>query len=381
MKKSVRLMAAVMGVCMLCGCTAKETKTTRSTKATSEVTESESSETTESESESASQSESESASETSADATTDDTDPTADSSATETSGEDTSGTATETSVEGTSGTSAEDSSVTETSANPADQNSGKYYESFLKNEATLDVSYLQSVKDDLYGLEMDGIDFPDREMTCKEFLEFLKAHSWQNQQVGNTEQIDKYAIIDCGQDGDPELLVMVSGMGEFTPQIVIKAFDGKLKVTAILESWSRSSTQTNMAGCIFSDGAGGAALHYTEYGYLNEKGEVVKTVSIMSQFGNWSVILPIFDKMEEYLDSAGLPTDYYMMEIKWSDSDKAYYSIATADNSGTIDPELQILFDQTKVDQIDAKDVNAKIIESVGESRYNAPAIAWKELK
>lgn len=349
MKKSVRLLAAVVGVCLLCGCTAKETKATRTTKEQTTASESDEKETTTETSEKNSES-SDKETENSSDKTEDTTEDT---------------------------TASEETA--DSSAKQEEPKAMKEYEAFLKDEAKVDISFLQGKKDSMYFLDMDDADFPDRELKRSEFYAFIKAHTWQTSMDG-TGPKEKYTFIDCGQDGEMELLYLVENLGEFCPQFVIKSVDGKLKMTAILESWSRNDTFTNSAGFLTSTGSGGAALRYTEYGYLNEKGEAVITASVSSQFANFDIINPEFAKMEEYCSSHNLTADYYIDEVKFGQDSTPYFALLHAQNKD-IDPELQKLFDETSVKKMGFEEYLAKIKESVGEKRYNAPAVTWTELK
>lgn len=364
MKKSVRVFAAVLGVCMLCGCTAKETKTTRMTKEETTASESDTTETTTESTLESTEASSESTSEVK-----------------ESTTESTSESASDTTEDTTEETTADTSASEETSDSSAENgdSSMKDYKDFLNGKAKVDISFLQEKKDSLYFLNMeDDTDFPDRALKRDEFFAFLKTHTWRTSPEGSGSK-ESYTLIDCGQDGEMELIYQVEGLGDFRPQFVIKSVDGQLKLTSILESWSRNDAFVNAAGFLTSSGAGGAALHYTEYGYLDENGETVIVASVSSQFGNFDIINPEFAKMEEYCSNHDLTSDYYIDEVKFGADSTPLYTLLNAQDK-ELDPELKKLFDETSVQKIGYEEYISKIKEKVGEKRYNAPSVTWTEL-
>lgn len=366
MKKSVRILAAVLGVCMLCGCTAKETKTTRVTKEDTTASESDTTEdTTESTTEST-----EASSESTSEVT---------ESTTETTSESASDT-TEDTTKDTEDTTENTSASEETSDSSAENgdSSMKDYKDFLNGDAKVDISFLLEKKDSLYFLNMDDADFPDRALKRDEFFAFLKTHTWRTSPEGSGPK-EEYTLIDCGQDGEMELIYQVENLGDFRPQFVIKSVDGQLKLTSILESWSRNDVFVNTAGFLTSSGAGGAALRYTEYGYLDENGETVIVASVSSQFGNFDIINPEFAKMEEYSSNHDLTSDYYIDEVKFGADSTPLYTLLNAQDK-ELDPELKKLFDETSVQKIGYEEYISKIKEKVGEKRFNAPNVTWTEL-
>ena len=69
-------------------------------------------------------------------------------------------------------------------------------------------------------------------------------------------------FIDCGNDGNQELLVKTTisaTVEEWVINSVIKDFGGNYKLIYSGDSWTRSSTEINTAGVIFNSGSNGAA--------------------------------------------------------------------------------------------------------------------------
>ncbi|MCR5054050.1 MAG: hypothetical protein K6A69_04335 [Lachnospiraceae bacterium] len=83
-----------------------------------------------------------------------------------------------------------------------------------------------------------------------------------------------YRMIDCGSDGEPELLVSVEFEGPeiFTLFLVIKEIDGELNIIYDADMWSRSETIINDDGTIETGGSGGAAIHYSSDAFIDKDG-------------------------------------------------------------------------------------------------------------
>ena len=83
------------------------------------------------------------------------------------------------------------------------------------------------------------------------------------------------SYIDCGLDGNIEKLVdliLDGGTDYFHPCMVIKNFDGKLKICYDADSWSRCSTDVSYNGQVSSSGANGADSHGSKSGYIDSLG-------------------------------------------------------------------------------------------------------------
>lgn len=87
-----------------------------------------------------------------------------------------------------------------------------------------------------------------------------------------------YAIIDCGNDGIPELAIRVVGdnserMDEVDNYYIIKRVDGELRVVDAYEAYYRSWGELNKYGVYHSSGSGGASLMAESYVRVNAQGE------------------------------------------------------------------------------------------------------------
>ncbi|SDB22765.1 hypothetical protein SAMN02910298_01104 [Pseudobutyrivibrio sp. YE44] len=119
-----------------------------------------------------------------------------------------------------------------------------------------------------------------------EFSEFLKdGHSYSLNDIvskiteegqygeGWTYESSTDTYIDCGLDGNIEMIVSLLFDDEFTPSLVIKNIDGKLNICFTGTSWSRCETSVYYTGEVCSFGSGGATYHGGEYGYIDALGK------------------------------------------------------------------------------------------------------------
>lgn len=88
-----------------------------------------------------------------------------------------------------------------------------------------------------------------------------------------------YKTIDCGNDGNKELLFQqefsADEMGGeiFTLFMILKDMGGELKICYDQDMWSRSDVTINDDGTIFGSGSGGAALHVYDFAFVDAKGD------------------------------------------------------------------------------------------------------------
>jgi hypothetical protein len=88
-----------------------------------------------------------------------------------------------------------------------------------------------------------------------------------------------YRTIDCGNDGENELLYQqeftAGDMGGeiFTLFMILKDMGGELKICYDQDMWSRSDVTINDDGTIYGSGSGGAALHVYDFSYVDAKGD------------------------------------------------------------------------------------------------------------
>ena len=82
----------------------------------------------------------------------------------------------------------------------------------------------------------------------------------------------KWSYIDCGNDGNSELVLCVDklcGGEEFKVMYFIKYMNGRLYVCYAKDAWSRSRTTLCKDGCIVNEGSSGADYSSGEVYYLN----------------------------------------------------------------------------------------------------------------
>ncbi len=87
-----------------------------------------------------------------------------------------------------------------------------------------------------------------------------------------------FSYIDCGMDGDKELLVQQEFTADemyetFTLCMIIKDMDGELQICWDQDMWSRSEISVNEDGTIEGSGSGGASVHYYDKAFVDAEGE------------------------------------------------------------------------------------------------------------
>ncbi|MBR5347786.1 MAG: hypothetical protein IK125_00945 [Lachnospiraceae bacterium] len=275
MSKRIRLVAAALAICLLCGCTAKEstkkTKKTKKTKTTTEDTELDGSNIT---------------------------DPieTSDSNA---------------DPDGTSDPNADPNGTSDPNADPnaydgprpgsaeLDSDEGAksrvLYQKFLKDEVKVDITYIRDNAANFNGMDFMSANIPDGDLTYSELVELFKAGSYRE----SDDAFCMYGFLDCGLDGDPELLIQIGELGDFEEKLVIKAFEGKLKLTCVLESWSRSFPYIFDTGYVETDGSASNSIVLLERGVINAEG-VYEQKAVMELYtGNFAEIDPQLAILDE----------------------------------------------------------------------------------
>ena len=110
-----------------------------------------------------------------------------------------------------------------------------------------------------------------RSYTVEEIAEALKTVGEYKDVI--TSVSADYSMIDCGQDGVPELLAEAHLGDEFRLYLIIKEIDGELVICFDQDAWSRSDTVVNSDGTIETGGSGGALLHYVDYSFVDVNGD------------------------------------------------------------------------------------------------------------
>ncbi len=145
-----------------------------------------------------------------------------------------------------------------------------------------------------------------------------------NIQMNNPNEPNEraYAFIDCGADGNPELLVRFTfhsdDWGDFLQYFVLKDYDGQLKLIDEEYSFYRYETVMNEYGYFRCGGSGGATLHGYDTFMLDADGKQV-FLNTQTEFSG--------------LDRAGVPREYVpeskkelIPEISFAENTDYYYT-------------------------------------------------------
>ena len=142
------------------------------------------------------------------------------------------------------------------------------YLAFVNGEAKI-----KAVKDLMFALE-NGTEY-----SLEEFRNAINEGYEVVFQPGfmSVTEID-YAIIDCGNDGIPEMALQVTGNtaeqdNEIQDYYIVKKLNGELCVVDQYESFYRSFGELNKYGVFCLSGSGGASLSYVSYERINAEGE------------------------------------------------------------------------------------------------------------
>ncbi len=100
----------------------------------------------------------------------------------------------------------------------------------------------------------------------------------------------EYAMIDCGQDGVPELALQLSfqepdGWESATDYLVFKAYDGALQCIKELSSYYRNDVWLNRAGVIYNGTMYGYSSYTTEESFLDGEGREIFVYSCQGYNG------------------------------------------------------------------------------------------------
>ena len=108
-------------------------------------------------------------------------------------------------------------------------------------------------------------------------LDEIKELLTSEDQYGDGWEVENIcrSTIDCGLDGDIEMLVNIDFDSEFSLDMVIKNIDGSLVICFAADSWSRSETNLLYNGVTYSYGSGGASSHGGENGFIDADGKYV----------------------------------------------------------------------------------------------------------
>ncbi|MBQ6787688.1 MAG: zinc ribbon domain-containing protein [Lachnospiraceae bacterium] len=150
------------------------------------------------------------------------------------------------------------------------------YEEFLagNRSAIVDSKYGTSVDNQIVLLNGEKISLS--EMKKRVLDTCYQTYGEENQE--RSLDLIQYSYIDCGSDGEQELVIRFQGLNYYAPDddsncvCVLKYRDGQLYITYSSLSWARSITTLYKNGVILSAGSGGAAISYNGMDVLDSNG-------------------------------------------------------------------------------------------------------------
>lgn len=126
-------------------------------------------------------------------------------------------------------------------------------------------------------------------------------------------------LIDCGEDGTPELLCEIHFGAEFTLHMILKEIDDELVIIYNRDSWSRSDLKVMDNGTISSFGSSGATAHGGDFSYIDANGDYHFFYGY-EDYGEPHDYYA-YDNKGEYvcLDFSNLDTESLMISSYWID--------------------------------------------------------------
>lgn len=148
--------------------------------------------------------------------------------------------------------------------------------------------------------------------------------------LGRTEpESFRYCYIDCGADGEEELVLKITMNTEYDGPLeekyIIKAIDGKLKLCYRTQTVYRIYEDINNSfGIIQAGGSGGAFSGGTSYAYINGEGEYVYLYGFTTEYalgymyagvgGIYDVAAKYSDEIEKHIED-----DWYLEAYSFED--------------------------------------------------------------
>lgn len=167
----------------------------------------------------------------------------------------------------------------------------------------------------------------------------------------------QYAYVDCGKDGEPELVISIGTENEYGEisgsEYLIKNFDGKLEICTKNSSYYRSYENfENPYGLISFGGSMGAMSFGQGYGYVNADGEYTylyycdTEFGLGSEFGELGGVYEVAAKYEEDIDMDWCLNEYRFDENSDFDFENNDYSEFLKSACYTVDPEGEELIEK-----------------------------------
>ncbi len=195
------------------------------------------------------------------------------------------------------------------------------YESFKAGDAK--VKY-RGTGDVASYLELSAVLTKGEAYSFPEICEKVSAIDETTMYKADGEATFKY--IDCGSDGNRELLVQQGFSAEetyetFVLNMIIKDIDGELNMCWDQDMWSRSDVSVNDDGTIEGGGSGGAALHYTDKAFVDANGDYHYFYGIESYMTPYGEYYSYKDGDYTLVDLEGLDSDHFGIDAYYFDSD------------------------------------------------------------
>ncbi len=145
------------------------------------------------------------------------------------------------------------------------------YESFLNNKAKVNISDINN-----FGYYFNFENNVGNEYTLEEIVNLIIASYVGDPSNGvriSLESIE-YAYIDCGNDGNEELLLKIytPSVDGWTEYIIIREVNGSLETIYSDVAWARSSIYINEYGYVYGDASGGASSHFFYKAFIDASG-------------------------------------------------------------------------------------------------------------
>ncbi len=256
------------------------------------------------------------------------------------------------------------------------------YLKFLNGEIDAMVTYLNT----------DYLEF-EKTYTYDSMIEEINAkveEEWMDER--KVQEVD-YAIIDCGNDGYPEMaLYMAIDNGNYDTlqeYYIFKFYNGNLCIVDSYNAYYRSMGELNIFGVFTQYGSSGANRGYASYVRCNKDGvhEFIYSLSNEQEIGEATIagyyIPSYIDLPEDYPlthDTAGKYTcnAYSFMEYDYTmDGDDDYYNeyldqfvfVFTDRQGGVVYPEAEYMkiYDQCGFVVTDFEGLNERVAERLEE--------------
>ncbi len=251
------------------------------------------------------------------------------------------------------------------------------YLKFLNDESEAMVSYLYT----------DYLEF-EKDYTYSEMLQAI--NDAVDEEWGDGRKVTEvdYAMIDCGNDGYPEMALFMSiDNGNYDPlyeYYIFKFYNGNLCIIDSYNAYYRSMGEINKFGVFYTYGSGGANRGFESYQRCNKDGihEFIYSCSTENEIGEATInksqipsYINLPEGYPEYHETAGNISCYSYSLEEYSyenDGNDDYYNkyldqfiYVFTDRQGEIvypDEEYQKLYDQCGFTITDFEGVN-KIID------------------